>query len=159
MNHIEITESLEAAAQTIVTKIAICEFYANVYVETMHLGPTLSSDQMTHSLQQSLDSALPEFYAAVLVFSVKARQYFDHSNTGKGPLARPWEFTRISFDPTRHTAIAKIGNMLQSYANEFKPFIDDMSRMEQRVRECADIATMDRIKRWYRNSPCYFGLN
>ena len=80
MNHIEITESLEAAAETIVAKMATCEFYANVYAETVI---ALSSDQMTCRLQQSLDTALPEFYATVLVFSVKARQYFDPSNTGK----------------------------------------------------------------------------
>ena len=82
MNHIETIESLEAALETILSKMAICEFYANVYVETVQIGLTLASDQMTHSLQQSLDSALPEFYAAVLVFSAKARQYFDLSNTG-----------------------------------------------------------------------------
>ena len=65
LNHIESAESLEAAAETIVAKMAICEFYANVYAET---GIALSSDQMTSRLQQSLDTALPEFYAAVLVF-------------------------------------------------------------------------------------------
>jgi len=85
LNHIEITESLEAATETIIAKMAICEFYANVYLETTQTGFTLSNDQMTYSLQHSLDSALPEFYAAVLVFSVKARQYFGPSNTGKGP--------------------------------------------------------------------------
>ena len=68
-----------------VAKVAICEFYANVYAETLGTGITLSSDHMTRSLQQNLDSALPELYAAVLVFSVKARQYFDPSNTGKQP--------------------------------------------------------------------------
>lgn len=85
MNHIEITESLEIATETIVAKMATCEFYGSLYLETMQLGLILSSDQMTRSLQQSLDSALPEFYAAVLVFSVKARQYFDPANTGKEP--------------------------------------------------------------------------
>ena len=85
MNHIETTESIGAAAETIVAKMAICEFYANVYVESMQIGIALSGDQMTHSLQQSLDSSLPEFYAAVLVFSVKARQYFDPSSSGKRP--------------------------------------------------------------------------
>ena len=39
--------------------------------------------------------------------------------------------------------------MLQNFDIEFKPFIDDMSEMEKRVRECADIATMDRIKSMY----------
>jgi len=96
MNHIEIPESLEAATETIVAKMAICEFYANVYAETMQVGFTLSRDRMTHSLQQSLDSALPEFCAAILVFSVKARQYFDPSNTGKGPSTR-W-FCKIASD-------------------------------------------------------------
>jgi len=79
---VEITDSLEAATETIVAKMAICEFYANVYLETMQTGHILSSDQMTCSLKRSLDSALPEFYATVLVFSVKARQYFAPSNTG-----------------------------------------------------------------------------
>ncbi|KAF8428968.1 hypothetical protein EV426DRAFT_702744 [Tirmania nivea] len=37
--------------------------------------------------------------------------------------------------------------MLQPFIIEFKPFIDDMTQMEKRVQECADIATMDRIKR------------
>lgn len=83
LNHIEITESLEATIETIVTKMAICEFYANVYVETMQMEVTLSSGQMILSLQQSLDSALPEYYASILVFSVKVRQYFDSSITGK----------------------------------------------------------------------------
>ena len=82
MNRIETIESLEAAIETIVSKMAICEFYANVYVETMQMGLSLASDQMTHRLQQSLDSALPEFYAAVLVFTAKACQYFNPSNTG-----------------------------------------------------------------------------
>jgi len=82
LNRIETIESLEAAIETIVSKMAICEFYANVYVETIQMGLTLASDQMTRRLQESLDSALPQFYAAVLVFSAKARQYFDPSNTG-----------------------------------------------------------------------------
>jgi len=86
LNRIEITESLEAAAETAVAKMAICEFYANVYAETMNMGVALS--QMTCTIQQSLDSALPEFYAAILVFSVKVRQYFDPSTTSKGTYTR-----------------------------------------------------------------------
>ena len=48
--------------------------------------------------------------------------------------------------------------MLQPFVNEFKPFIDDMSQMEKRVRECADIATMERIKSVYRSNFLYLGL-
>jgi len=98
LNQIETIESLEAAIETIVSKMAICEFYANVYVETMQMGLTLARDQMTHSLQRSLDSALPEFYAAVLVFSTKACQYFDPSNTGGCGWLPAWWFSRVSSD-------------------------------------------------------------
>ena len=90
MNHIEITENLEDTAEIMVAEMAICQFYANVYVETMGIGITLSSDQMTKGIQQSLDSTLPELYAAVLIFSVKARQYFDPASIGKGPSMWPW---------------------------------------------------------------------
>lgn len=74
-------ESLEAATVTIIAKMALCEFYARVYLETLKI--TLSAAQTTDSLEGILDLALPEFYAAVLVFSVKARQYFNPSNTSK----------------------------------------------------------------------------
>ncbi|KAF8426181.1 hypothetical protein BGX38DRAFT_1279005 [Terfezia claveryi] len=56
---------------------------------------------------------------------MKARQYFAPSNM----------------------VATKVINMLQPFVIEFKPFIDDMTQMEKRVRKCADIATMDRIKR------------
>ncbi|KAF8543709.1 hypothetical protein BDD12DRAFT_801858 [Trichophaea hybrida] len=61
LNRFEAVESLETAMETILTKMAACEFYASLYAE---------------SLQENLGSALPEFYAAVLVFSVKAKGYF-----------------------------------------------------------------------------------
>ena len=114
LNHIESAESLEAAAETIVAKMAICEFYANVYAET---GIALSSDQMTCRLQQSLDSALPEFYAAVLVFSAKARQYFDPSNSGNYLSHRSLQKSVLT--SAKYSVVAKIGNMLKPFANEF----------------------------------------
>ena len=73
LNRIEITESLEVATATIVEKLAACEFYASVYVEM------LSNPTIADNLRKSLESAFPEFYASVLVFSVKARLYFDPS--------------------------------------------------------------------------------
>ena len=48
--------------------MSICEFYAGIYV-----GAPLSSQSTTNSLhrQRMLGSALPELYAAVIVFAVK----------------------------------------------------------------------------------------
>ena len=58
--------------------MSICEFYASIYV-----GALLSSQSIENSLQRQsmLDSALPELYAAVIVFSVKARIYFEARGT------------------------------------------------------------------------------
>jgi len=78
---VETVECLEAMTDTLVAKMAVCEFYSSVYGET--LKTELSSTQLTNDLRKTLDLALPEFYAAVLVFSVKARQYLVPSNGGK----------------------------------------------------------------------------
>ena len=55
--------------------------------------------------------------------------------------------------------MTKVGSMLQPSVNEFKPFIDDMSQIEKRVRECADIATIDKIKSGYPRPFLSIGLN
>ncbi|KAI5804812.1 hypothetical protein DFH27DRAFT_386729 [Peziza echinospora] len=123
LNHIEITEALEAATALIAEKMAICEFYASVYEETRRSRIDISSAAAT-KLQRTLDSSLPELYAAVLVFSVKGHQYFSSSTS----------------------RVTKWKLLLKPYSMEFKPFIDDILEKEKRVRECADLATMDTIK-------------
>ena len=67
MNHIEAIEGFEVAIAALLEKMYICEFYAGIYFEVL-LPP---------QLRGKLDSALPEFYAAVIVFSMKARAYFE----------------------------------------------------------------------------------
>ena len=58
--------------------MSICEFYAEIYV-----GAPLSSQSTANNLQRQsmLDSALPELYAAVIVFAAKARAYFEATCT------------------------------------------------------------------------------
>ncbi|KAF8539153.1 hypothetical protein BDD12DRAFT_805576 [Trichophaea hybrida] len=73
--------SLEEAMDTITTKMADCEFYANLYAESLQV--TLDSDQTTAAFREGMGSALPEFYGAVLVFSVKAKAYFRPSGSGE----------------------------------------------------------------------------
>ena len=58
-------ECLEETMTTIMMKAKFCEFYAGIYE-----GATESS------LQDTLFSALPQFHASVIVFSVKTREYF-----------------------------------------------------------------------------------
>ena len=72
LNHVEIIEGLEAAIAVLLEKMAISEFYAGIYA-ALPLQPTANSLQ----LQRTLNSALPELYAAVIVFAVKARTFFE----------------------------------------------------------------------------------
>ncbi|KAF8432496.1 hypothetical protein BGX38DRAFT_1225679, partial [Terfezia claveryi] len=69
-----------------------------------------------------LESALPELYAAVIVFAVKARAHFE---------AR---------------GLQKVANTLKSFDIEFQPFIEDINAKERVIRECADAATMEKIR-------------
>ena len=55
-------------------KMAICELYAEMYVGvSLPSQPTGNSQQ----LQSIVHSALPELYAVVIVFAVKACTYFE----------------------------------------------------------------------------------
>ena len=54
-------------------KMALAEFYAGIYIEDLFNTSTSNSV----ALKTTLDLALPELYAAVIVFSIKARQYFN----------------------------------------------------------------------------------
>ena len=63
----ETIEGFEVAIAALLSKLSICEFYAGIYIGVA----------LTAKLQSMLDSALPELYAAVIVFAVKARTYFE----------------------------------------------------------------------------------
>ena len=79
MNHVEAIEGFEAAITALLEKMPICHFYAGIYV-----GVPLTSQQSLEDgskLQNMLKSALPELYAAVIVFSVKARTFFEPRGT------------------------------------------------------------------------------
>ena len=74
MNHVEAIAGLEVAIATLLKKMSICGFYASIYT-----GIPSSSWSTTNSsqFQDILDTALPELYAAVIVFAVKTRTYFE----------------------------------------------------------------------------------
>ncbi|KAF8446873.1 hypothetical protein BDZ91DRAFT_702955, partial [Kalaharituber pfeilii] len=125
LNHFEVAKKLETTIATILDKIALYQFYDNIYRDILALDMlslvTPSSAATMHTPQQILASSLPELYAAILIFSVKARQYFDPS------------FTRIR----------KSGSIWRTTAVDFQPFIDEIFEKERRVRECADMAKME----------------
>ncbi|KAF8421773.1 hypothetical protein EV426DRAFT_188014 [Tirmania nivea] len=118
LSHIEAMECFEEVMVTIMDKMAVSAFYAGIYT-----GVELQTMGDIDKLYEILNRALPEFYATVIVFTVKARQYFE---------AR-WAKKAI--------------NMLKPFAIEFQPFIDDITRKEKAIKKCANIATMERIRK------------
>ena len=42
--------------------------------------------------------------------------------------------------------ITTVANVFKAFDVEFKPYIDEINEREQVIRECADAATMDRIR-------------
>ena len=79
MNHAEAIEGFEVAIAALLEKMSKCEFYSEVYAG-VSLPPqsTLNSQQ----LQNMVDVALPDLYAAVIVFAVKATTYFEARGMG-----------------------------------------------------------------------------
>ena len=69
LNHINTIECLEETMTMILEKIAKCQFYTSIYVGVQM--PTNNSNLHTRA-----NSALPQFYAAVIVFAMKSQDYF-----------------------------------------------------------------------------------
>jgi hypothetical protein len=72
---------LEGALKTIAVSMANCEFYASIFSES--LDRQFTSSVTTAAWQEQLERALPEFYAAVLIFSIRVKGYFMRSSMGK----------------------------------------------------------------------------
>ena len=71
-------EGFEFATAALLENLSICEFYAGIYN-----GVLLHSESTENTLllKEKLESALPQLYAAVIVFSVKAITYFEAEGT------------------------------------------------------------------------------
>ncbi|KAF8428007.1 hypothetical protein BGX38DRAFT_1124153, partial [Terfezia claveryi] len=117
LNYVEAIEGFEVAIAALLEKMSICEFYAGIYVSA---ASGLAANSLRR--QRMLESALPELYAAVIVFAVKARAYFE----AKG--------------------IKKVTKILKLFDIEFQPFIEDINAKERVIRECADATTMEKIR-------------
>jgi hypothetical protein len=65
---------LEGALKTIAVSMANCEFYASIFTDA--LNRQFTSPETSAAWERQLEMALPEFYASVLVFSVKVKGYF-----------------------------------------------------------------------------------
>jgi hypothetical protein len=73
--------TLEAALKTIAVSMANCEFYESIFVDA--LNRQFTSPETSVAWERQLERALPEFYAAIIVFSIKVKGYFKSSAIGK----------------------------------------------------------------------------
>jgi hypothetical protein len=72
---------LEGALKTIAVSMANCEFYASIFAEA--LNRQLTSPGTMAAWEKQLETALPEFYASILVFSIRIKGYFMPSTMGE----------------------------------------------------------------------------
>ena len=72
-------ECFEATMSTITDKLANCEFLASIYSEGLNTRMQCLSGTNSQQIQETLDYALPNLYASIIVFSIKAHQYIEHS--------------------------------------------------------------------------------
>jgi hypothetical protein len=71
--------------------MANCEFYASIFKDA--LNRQFENPETSMAWEKQLERALPEFYSAILVFSVKAKGYFMPSTTCKMNF-RFWHITQ-----------------------------------------------------------------
>ena len=136
-------ECFEGMMVTIMDKMAVSAFYTGIYTGIgLH---TAMGD--TGRLCEVLNKALPELYAAVIIFAIKARQYFD----AKCKLAL-YMITIYAQRVLKSLGVKKAVNMLKPFAIEFQPFIDEIAGKEKTVQECADMATMERIRSMFAST-------
>lgn len=135
----EVIEGFEVAVAAILEKMFICEFYSGIFNNVSLASESTASNSPLRSM---LDSALPELYAAVLVFSVKARTYFE----AKGMYTIPGACINHTKPISGTKNVAKI---FKTFDVEFQPFIEEIHARERVIREYADAATMERIRSKY----------
>ncbi|KAA8902950.1 hypothetical protein FN846DRAFT_908317 [Sphaerosporella brunnea] len=87
LNHFEALKSLNDTMETIIPKVAACEFYEKIYTESLQI--TLNSEEATTASRKQMEDALPEFYAAVLLttpltpFSVLFQPFLEDIDTSQ----------------------------------------------------------------------------
>ena len=124
---------------TIVTNMAESQFYASLYLGALEMN--LDSHETTVAFRISMKSALPEFYAAVLVFSTKAKGYFQPLGLGGLPCPDRHSLLRVL---TFH--LANITNCLEPFSITLEPCLQEIEANRQKLERFASMATMERTK-------------
>ena len=62
--------------EKIVTTMGECEYYASIYYDFKVGHIVLGSEKTTTAYAAAVDRSLPDLYATVIVFTVRAAEYF-----------------------------------------------------------------------------------
>ena len=68
---------------TIKEQMAYAQYYASIYADYESREVNLETKETTEAFEKMRKDAMPSFYAAVLVFFVKAKSYFQKTRVGK----------------------------------------------------------------------------
>ena len=131
---------------TVVTNMAESQFYASVYVGSLQVD--LDSCGTTEAFRKSMKSALPEFYAAVLVFSTRAKGYF--LPLGSGELLCLPHGDRPCLRCALILHLARLTNYLEPFSITLEPCLREIDANRWKLERFASMATMERIK----GRPC-----
>ena len=89
MNHVEVIDGFDVAIAALLGTISLCNFYAGIYFGVRLPAQSTANSQQLESMR---DSALPELYAAVIVFTIRARAYFEARGT-----CRMWSLSQTLY--------------------------------------------------------------
>ena len=127
---------------TVVTNMAESQFYASVYAGSLQMD--LDSHWTTEAFRGSMKSALPEFYAAVLVFSTRAKGYFLPIGSGELPCGPHGSKLCLLHVLTVH--LAKLTNYLEPFSITLGPCLQEIDANRRKLERFASMATIERIK-------------
>ncbi|KAK1830600.1 ankyrin repeat-containing domain protein [Podospora conica] len=116
-NKIEILEHLETALAQIITAMATSQVYQSVYSQCQQLKG-LQQHQSGTLATENMEQALPRLCAAVLIFAIKTRIYFQ----------------------TIHS-LAGVASALKPFNVQFKPYLDDIAQKQKDIETLANMAT------------------
>ena len=68
---------------TIKEQMAYAQYFASIYADFESREVNLETIETTEAFESLRKEAMPRFYAAVLVFFVKAKSYFQKTRVGK----------------------------------------------------------------------------
>ena len=141
-------EGFEAAIAVLIEKVTMCEFYAGIYAGVQLPSPLGSTQLRSTQLPKMLSSALPEFYATVIVFLVKVHSYFEDGGTNTYYLE--YQVYKIYYCEVMlnkpSSVMKKFISTLKSFNYKFQPLIEEMNTKEEAISKCANATTMDRIR-------------